>query len=138
MSIRRALPSFGYPPSLYAAFYKHYISFVQTASILGVSFYTYVAVVRGGLQPLLIALAVSFGHVQLIELTAKVYETSSDVLRSWRQVSPRDVPLWFPRFLKSCRIVYVPVGSFFYIDRGLVLTVLSMMTNGAMTLILGN
>ena len=122
----------------YAGFYKHYIGFIQAASILGVSFYTYVAVIRGSVQPLLVALATSFGHTQLIKSTAQVYETSSDVLRRWRQVHRRDVPLWFPRYLKSCRIVYVPIGSFFYMDRGLVLTVLSMMTNGATTLILGN
>ena len=122
----------------YAGLYMHYISVIQTASIFAVVFYTYVAVIRNNVRALIVALAVCFGHIQFIEATAKVHETSSDVLRRWRHVRRRDVPPWFPRYLKSCRIVYVPVGSFFYIDRGLVLTVLSIITNGATSLILGN
>ena len=122
----------------YAGFYMHYISIIQTASIFAVVFNTYKAVILGSVRALLLALTVCMGHIQFIEATAQVYDTSSDVLKKWRHVRRRDVPLWFPRFLKSCRIVYVPVGSFFYIDRGLVLTVLSIMLNAATTLILGN
>ena len=116
----------------------HYISLIQTASIFAVVFNTYKAVILGSVRALLLALTVCMGHIQFIEATAQVYDTSSDVLRNWRHVRRRDVPPWFPRYLRSCRIVYVPVGSFFYIDRGLVLTVLSIITNGATSLILGN
>ena len=116
----------------------HYIALIQTASIFAITFNTYQAVVGGSVRSLLLALAVTFGHVQFIQATAQVYDKSTDVLRSWRHVGRRDVPVWFPRFLKSCKNVYVPVGRFFHIDRGLVLTVLSIITNASSSLILAH
>ena len=43
---------------------------------------------------------------------------------------------WFRRYLRSCRPVDVPVGSFFYVDKGLILTSLSIVTNNAASLVL--
>ena len=122
----------------YAGLYRHYIAIIQTASVFAVVYNTYQAVTGDSVRALLVALAVIFGHMQFIDATAQVYDSSADVLNRWRCVDRGDVPLWFPRYLRPCRKVYVPVGSFFYIDRGLVLTVLSIINNASSSLILAN
>ena len=119
----------------FAGLFRHYISILQTAAIFCVVTNTYQAVVRENFRSLLLALAVFFGEIQFIHATAQVHHTSTSVLHRWRQMQRRDVPHWFPKFLKSCRKVSVPVGSFFYIDRGLLLTVLSIVTNASASLI---
>ena len=116
--------------------YEHYMSQIQTAMVFCVVLNMFQAVVGGNLRSLVIALLVALGLVQFLEATAEVYHTSMDVLKEWRRVSKREVPVWFPRFLKSCRHLCVPVGSFFYVDRGLVLTVLSIMLNTSASLII--
>ena len=145
VSAFRAAPKFsmdfralGVLQAHYAALYMHYIALIQTASMYAVTFNAYQAVMEGSIRALLLALAITFGHVQFIEATAKVYDTSNDVLKKWRNVGRKNVPVWFPRFLRSCRNVYVPVGTFFYIDRALVLTVLSIITDASSSLILAN
>ena len=122
----------------FAVLFRHYVSILQTASIFCVVTNTYQAVVGGSVRSLLLALTVFFGHMQFLEATARVHHTSADVLLEWRRVHRRKLPLWFPRFLRSCRHVSIPVGSFFYIDRGLVLTILSIVTNASASLILAN
>ena len=106
------------------------------AAMYAVTFNAYQAVMEGSFRGLVLALAITFGYVQYIEATARVYDTSTEVLRKWREMSRSDVPVWFPRFLRSCRNVYVPIGTFFYTDRGLVLTALSIITDASSSLIL--
>ena len=120
----------------FASFYGNFMSALQAIGIWCVVLNTYVAVVGGSVHALVLAVGMAYGFVQLLEATAEVYHTSSDVLHEWRRVNRRDLPLWFPRFQKSCRLLYVPIGRFFYVDRGLVLTVLSIMLNNSASLIL--
>ena len=120
----------------FAGLFRHYVSIIQLAGISCVVTNTYQAVVTGSLRSLVLALAVFYGHIQFVERTAQVHDMSANVLLRWRRVGKGHVPLWFPRFLKSCKNVSVPVGNFFYIDRGLVLTILSVVTDSSASLIL--
>ena len=120
----------------FARFYGNYMSAAQTIAIVCVVLNMYQAVVGVSIRSLVVALVVGYGFVQLLEATAEVHQTSSDVLEEWRKVSRRDVPVWFPRFLKSCPCLSIPVGSFFYVDRGLILTFLSITLNNSASLIL--
>lgn len=116
--------------------YEHYMSQIQTAAVFCVVLNMYQAVVGGSVRSLVIAIGVALGFIQFLEATAEVHHTSTDLLEEWKRVSRRKVPLWFPRSLKSCRHLHVPVGSFFYVDRGLVLTVLSIMLNTSASVII--
>ena len=120
----------------FASFYGDFMSVLQTLAIFIVVVNTYVAVVGGSLRSLVLAVGLACGFLQLLEATAEVYHTSSDVLHEWRRVNRRDLPLWFPQFWKSCRFLSIPVGRFFYVDRGLVLTFLFITLNNSASLIL--
>ena len=120
----------------FASFYGNYMSFTQTSAIYVVVVNTYLAVVGGSVRSLVLAVGMAYGVVQFLEAMAEVCHTSSDLLHEWRRVSRADLPLWFPRFHKSCRFLYIPVGRFFYVDRGLVLTVLAIMLDNSASVIL--
>ena len=122
----------------FAGFFKHYIFVLQMASIFSVVKNAYQAVVGGSPRSLLLAFAVFFGRIKFIEVTEHVHDNSANLLLRWKRMSSGHVPFWFPKFLKSCRHVCVPVGSFFYIDRGLALTIFSIVTNASASLILAN
>ena len=112
------------------------MSNIQSVTIFCVVLNAYLAVVGGSVRSLVLALGFAYSFVQLLEATAEVYHTSSDVLHEWRRVNRGDLPLWFPRFWKSCTFLYIPVGRFFYVDRGLVLTVLAIMLDNSASVIL--
>ena len=120
----------------FANFYATCMSNIQSVTIFCVVLNAYLAVVGGSVRSLVLALGFAYSFVQLLEATAEVYHTSSDVLHEWRRVNRGDLPLWFPRFQKSCTFLYIPVGRFFYVDRGLVLTVLAIMLDNSASLIL--
>ena len=120
----------------FASFYGNYMSAIQTSAIFGVVLNSYMAVVGGSVRSLVLAVGLAYGFVQLLEATAEVYHTSSGVLHEWSRVNRRDLPLWFPQFLKSCRFLCVPIGRFFYVDKRLVLTVLAIMLDNSASLIL--
>ena len=122
----------------FSSFYENYMSQAQAAAIFCVVLKTYQSVVAGNVRSLVLALGVALGFIQFQLATAQVYHTSSDVLEKWKRISSKEVPIWFPRFVRSCRHLCVPVGSFFYVDRGLVLTVLSIMLNASASLIIAH
>ena len=109
---------------------------LQTIGIFAVVLNMYLAVVGRSVRSLVLGLAQVYSIVQLLEDTAEVYHTSSDVLHQWRGVNTRDLPQWFPQFWKSCRFLCIPVGRFFFVDRGLVLTYLSITLDNSASLIL--
>ena len=122
----------------FAALNQHYMPLIQTAGIFSVVYNTYKAVIGGSSRSLILAAAVCLAHIQMIEATAKVYDTSGKVLTKWRFLHRREVPLWFPRFLKSCKNMCVPVGTFFHVDKRLVLTYMSIVMNASASLIVAN
>ena len=122
--------------SQFRSLYKNYMSVTQAISIFCVVVNMYQAVVLGSMRAFVLALVLALGLTQFLEVNAEVYHTSSEALRKWQCIDRRNVPLSFAKFLKSCKFLGIPVGSFFYVDRGLVLTVLSIMLNTSATLIL--
>ena len=120
----------------FAGLFRHYVSFNQLSATLGVVIHTYQAVVTGSLRSLIISLVVFYGHILYLNVSAEVHDASANALLQWRRVGKGHVPLWFPRFLKSCKNVSVPMGNFFYIDRGLVLTYMSVVAHNSASLIL--
>ena len=120
----------------FASYYGNVMVALQGVGIWCVVLNTYIAVVGGSLRSLVLVLAIVSGYVQVLQVTAEVYQTSSDIMQEWKGVKREDLPLWFPRFWKSCKVLYIPVGSFFYVDMGLVLTVLSIMLVNSANLIL--
>ena len=135
-TLARTHTSLGVLEMEFTSFYGSYMAATQTIFTFCVVLNAYQAVDGGSIRSLVIALGIAFGYVQFVEVTAEVYHASVDVLEAWRRVGRRDVPEWFPAYLRSCRFLYIPVGSFFYVDRGLVLTVLSVMLNTSASLII--
>ena len=122
--------------SQFRRLYKNYMSVTQTISIFCVVVNLYQAVLLGSMRAFVLALVVGLGLTQFLEVMAGVYHTSSEALREWKRADRRNVPAWFPKFLKSCKFLCIPVGSFFYVDKILVLTVLSIILNTSASLIL--
>ena len=63
-----------------------------------------------------------------------VYENSSDVLAQWRQRGR--LPLHARQFLRATRPVRVEIGSYFYVDRAMVLTILGIVTENTFNVLL--
>ena len=120
----------------FATFYQNFMSLTQAAAIFFVVLNTYQAVVGGNVRALVLASGVAYGFIQFVKSAAQVYHESTDVLQEWRCINRSELPLWSHRFLKSCNFLCVPVGRFFYVDRGLVLTVLSIILDNSANLIL--
>ena len=55
-----------------------------------------------------------------------VYENSAEVLATWRHQDGKS--LHFRKFFRSTRPVRVEIGSYFYADRSMVLTLLNIIT----------
>ena len=64
---------------------------------------------------------------------ARINEASTEVLVSWRQF---DGPRWFRKFEKSCRPLTVLIGRYYFADKQLVLTILSIVTVNTANLIM--
>lgn len=63
-----------------------------------------------------------------------VYEESCTTLETWRTV--RSDP-WFRRYCKSCRPLRVNMGRYYFADRTLVLTMLSIILDNTANLTIG-
>lgn len=120
----------------FAALYRQYMTLINSSAILSVVCSMYLAVVMKSGRSLILGLVIAFSLSKLLQETALVFAKSSEVLNEWRRLDRRLMPLWFGKFLRSCRPANVPVGSFFYVDGGLFLTVLSIITNASASLIL--
>ena len=119
------------------AIYRSYNIFTQIMTISVAVLAMYQAVKFRSLRALILAVASGVGRCWYLKHSAVVYETSRDVLLRWKQIDSRGGP-WFRRFLKSCRVVSIPVGSFFCVDRSLILTTISIILNTCASLILTN
>ena len=116
------------------AIYRSYNTFQQMMTISVAVLAMYQAVKFRSLRALILAVASGVGRCWYLKHSAMVYETSRDVLIKWKQGKSQGP--WFRRFLKSCRVVSIPVGTFFYVDRRLILTTISIILNTCASLIL--
>ena len=96
----------------------------------------YVAVKLGSLRSLFVAVGVFTAFTSFWRVLGDVNETSTGLLMDWRRSEATKKPVWLPRFLRSCRPINIPLGSFFYVDRGFVLTFACTVVDAAASLIL--
>ncbi|CAG7822645.1 unnamed protein product, partial [Allacma fusca] len=78
-----------------------------------------------------------FGTTFLINIwdnMGHVSEISSEILQSWNGMDGGAV--WFKKYLKSLQPIRVYIGSFFYADRGIKLTILSILLDQTSSLLL--
>ena len=119
----------------YASVYCHWIPTMQLVNFVTVILNLYLAVVGRNIRAFVLAFTVGTGFCWTLKQLAGVYEASMNVLGSWER-RREFVHKLGQKFLKSCRPISIPVGSFFFVDRQLILTVLSIIINSAATLIL--
>ena len=119
----------------YASIYRHWMSIMELANVVVVILNVYQAVIVRSYRALVLAFTVGTGFCWTLKQLAGVYEASRDVLFS-AQRRTQDIQKWGRKFLRSCRPINIPVGSFFYVDRPLILTVLSIVINSSASLIL--
>ena len=125
----------------FAPLYGSWMIFIQLGMLTYMILNIYQAVAFDRWQSLLLALAGGSCIRYFLGQAAQVHEQSLAVLREWtRKCGVRrniDEAQWFRRFLRSFRTVNVPVGGLFFVDRGLMLTSLSIITNTSASLVLG-
>ena len=138
LEFARVYRTLGILQKQFGTYYEKFMILTQTAAIFFIVLNTYQAVVGRSVRALVLASAVAYELTKFVEASAQVYHVSTDVLDEWRRVNRSQVPLWFNRFLRSCKFLCVPVGSFFYVDRGLVLTIMSIILDNAANLILAD
>ncbi|CAG7821480.1 unnamed protein product [Allacma fusca] len=64
----------------------------------------------------------------------KLSEISSEIIQSWKGMDGG--AMWFKKYLKSLQPIRVYIGSFFYADRGIKLTILSILLDQTSSLLL--
>ncbi|CAG7730352.1 unnamed protein product, partial [Allacma fusca] len=84
-------------------------------------------------QLVVAAFATSF-LINIWENMGQTYEISSGVLQSWKDMEGS--ALWFKKYLRSVKPIRVFIGSFFYADRQIKLTIISIVLNQTLSLLL--
>ena len=67
------------------------------------------------------------------KVLAQFFDISQATLQSWKQSSQDQ---WFRRFLVSCQPIKMKIGSLYYVDRGMVLTLLAIIVDSTVSLLL--
>ena len=118
----------------YASNYRHWVIIKELLEIIAMIMNIFQAVVFRNYRAIVLVFAVAAVLSWILQQLAGVYKEWKRVLDSWQKM--QRIPKWEKMFLRSCRPVGVPVGTFFYVDRGFMLTVLSIVLNNSATLIL--
>ena len=71
--------------------------------------------------------------IHLWKNMSEVYETSVELLHGWKDMIKDK---WFRRFLQSTRPARMNIGSFYYADREIILTIMQIIMNNTCTLIM--
>ena len=121
----------------YAEIYRHRWLATELLCLNIMIVNVYQAVVFGSYRAMVLVLTVGAGFCFVMALLARVFEASRDMLGSWEREA-HNIPRWGRIFLKSCRPVRLPFGGFFYVDRGLALTALSIVIENSASLILAH
>ena len=119
----------------FAGIYSHWVSVSELLGIILIILNIYQAVVTGSFRALMMALGIGVAFSGFLKQLAQPYEASREALLSWERELHR-VPKWGKAFHRSCRPIAVPVGTFFFVDKGLTLTVLSIVVNNSASLVL--
>ena len=115
--------------------YKHVLTSFQLFIVMIVTLNSYRGISLKVRQSLFFAVTFLLGHVWSHSYMADMNEMSLEMLRKQRG-RLGNVPLWFRRFLSSCRPFNVQIGNFFFVDRGLIITIVSTIIDNTVTLLL--
>ena len=108
---------------------------VELSTIFLIVTNTFLAVVFSDVPSLVRALALSFLLKVFLTRLAEVHSTSESAIQTWRQ-QQKVSSSWFRKFSRSCQPLRVNVGSFCYVDRKLMLTIMSLIVGQTTNLIL--
>ncbi|CAG7817817.1 unnamed protein product, partial [Allacma fusca] len=108
---------------------------VVTLAASSLTFYLAVRLsgARSAHQLIVAAFATSF-LINIWENMGQTYEISSEVLQSWTVM--KGSTLWFKKYLRSVKPIRVIIGTFFYADRQIKLTIFSIILNQTLSLLL--
>ena len=124
----------------FTSLYGGWMVLIQVGMLTYMILNIYQAVAFDRWQSLVLALTGGSCVRYFLGQTAQVHEQSAALLSDWarkcgKQRNGREAG-WFRRFLRSCKEVHVPIGSYFYVDRNLMLTSLSIIMNTSASLVL--
>ena len=105
---------------------------VEVIAILSSTLNLFQAVVYSSFKGLSVGLLTMVVAFILFGLMADVYEESQGPRKSWSTVRVK----WFVKFSRSARPLAVNVGSFYFADRQLLLTLLNIITSNTANLVL--
>ena len=120
----------------FAQLYPTYMLGIEVFIVSTVVLNLYMAVEFHAVRPLILAVGCAGAFCWGYGVFSSVHETSKSIMEAWSRSEHVQRSIWFRKFLRSCKPIRIPVGSLFYIDRGLVLTVMSIMVQSAASLIL--
>ena len=139
-SFAKSYKAFSVLGAHFASLYGSWVMIIHTGMLTFMILNIYQAVAFDHWQSAALALAGGSCIRYFFRLAARVHEQSLALLGEWTRkfYVRRDAneAQWFRRFMRSCRAVSVPVGNLFYVDKGLILTSLSVITNVSATLVL--
>ena len=69
------------------------------------------------------------------KILAKFFDLSDGGLQAWKRSSQDG---WFKRSLQSCQPLKMQIGSFYYVDRGMVPTLFSIIVQSTVSLLLSS
>ncbi|CAG7730780.1 unnamed protein product [Allacma fusca] len=105
---------------------------------LGAASLSYYGAVRlrgtRAVHQLVVALFSTTFLINIWESMGQISEISSEILQSWKGMDGG--AMWFKKYLKSLQSIRVYIGSFFYADREIKLTILSILLNQTSSLLL--
>ena len=117
---------------LYSTYMLGLEMFAITTAVLNL----YMAVEFHSFRPLIMAIGSSATYWWGMMEFAEVHETSRGMMEAWRRSEHVQDDVWFRKFIHSCKPIRIPLGSFFYIDRGVILTIMSIIISSSASLIL--
>jgi hypothetical protein len=116
-----------------AVFGLYPLGLVNTG-IFVVSVNIFMAVVMGSGRAVVLATIILILTNVFVSRFAQVHSRSEEAIASWKF---QHCPRWFSKFQESARPVRINMGSFFFIDETLVLTIISIIATNATNMILG-
>ena len=118
-----------------SAVYGQWFWGMQIWTVASVVLNFYQAVVLSSLRSLVLAVTIAIAYCWLYRHAARVHDSAEELILVAKERLGTRKGL-FAKILKSSRPVSVPLGKFFHIDKGLVLTTLSIMVSYSASLIL--
>jgi len=95
-----------------------------------------IGVLTRNLLTVLLGLGSVWAYLQFEMRCSRVHTTCKELLNDWKRTTFVLTTHEVTKFQRSCRLIRVQIGTFFFFDRTLVLTTLSIISENTFTLIL--